>query len=228
MRKACLFLAAMLMVMPTMVLAEGTEQIIGVSVSVESSGVSLPTPKTILECPGDLAEDADPWTQGCAAAPGISFSDLQTKLADGVTDADCFYAPKYFIVYLYPDAWGGVGYQIDQNFVWTTDGIPPESLVFTAVYSPNDKYLGYGPQGNKPGDALLGTSGTGGREQAVGTHRVYYSGSGGKPVIVRAQYGIPPLVSDSEDDIYPGWKKLPKSTPVGTYSGTLTITISPT
>jgi len=232
MKKVCLFLtvAAMLLVMSTMVLAEeNTQQSIGVSVSVDSSGVSLPIPKTIRKCPGTLdPKTGDPWSSECSAASDISFGDLTTTLSDG-SDAGCFYAPDFFIVYLYPDAWGGVGYQIDQNFVWTTAGIPDESLVFTAVYSDQDRYAGLPAQGDMPSGALLGTSGDGAPEQAVGTHRVYKSDPTNKLVIVRAQYGLPPVpASGNKDDIYSGWKPVPKSTPATTYSGQLTITISPT
>ena len=203
------------------------------SVSVSASlphGVSLADP-VLIQCEGDIGDSADPWTHSACSVKetgGIDFGELTHEFPDE-TGAGCFFSPTWFIVYLYPDAWGGAGYDITQTFQWTTGTLRTDSedcLVFTAVYSEDDRYEG-AATGQGPIPGTLGNNGA--PQSAVGTDLTVYESEavGGTPVIVRAQYGIPPYpASGDPDDIFPGWTPLSKKQEAGPYGGTVYFTIT--
>ncbi len=217
-----------------------TTQSIGVSVTIPAPGVSIPSGKTILRCPGTMPTSGDPWTYpGCVKnLTTMDFGTLTHLLSDG-KGAGCFFGPNYFIVYLYPDVWGGVGYEITQSFSWTTAGFPSSALVMTAVYSREDRYdlngdgdvndPGETPQGDKPAAAVLGNAGLP-QLAAGGVRQVYKSEKPGSARIVRAQYGLPPYPGTDatlpENNRPTGWAPVPLTLGQGTYSGTATITIT--
>jgi hypothetical protein len=144
------------------------------------------------------------------------------KTPTGADDggAGCFYGEDFFIVYLYPDAWGGRGYELRQ----ATASFPSpvaNSVVLTPVYSRDDAYSGQGAQGDLISGETLGTP--------------VLARSGGlilrakRPRIVRAQYSIPPFpaAGDPNPVSDPAWVPVPLTTPSGTYvSGSITIAIT--
>ncbi len=218
-------LTVLLMGVSSLALA-ATSQQITIKATVPAPGVSLPTTKTIIKCPGTMPASGDPWSYpGCVKdLTEINFGTLTNVLTDG-SNAGCFYAPDYFIVYLYPDVWGGIGYEVKQSFAWAGTGLPSNSLVFTAVYSNDDHYDGKPAQGPKPTGATLGNNGN---SQAAtgGAKTVYKSEKPGKPRIFRAQYGLPPYPAAGDPDPFAGWAPVPVTQAQGTYTGTLTLTIS--
>ena len=209
------------------------QQEIGVSATLDH-GVYLPADPVIRKCPGTMPETGDPWSYpGCTEADSLNFGTLEHRIEIGgeLVDAACFYSPDYFIVYLYPDVWGGVGFEITQTFQWNTplDAASDNCMVFTAVYSPEDRYAGMdGGQGDMPSGASLGNNGA--PQSAVSpaqNGRVYLDAAPGEPRIMRAQYGIPPYpASGDADDIFSGWEPLSKTQQHGNYTGKVTFTIT--
>ena len=186
-------------------------------------GVSLADPY-VLSCDEDPG-DGNPWTLCDELGSGatMDFGTL-THLLDDNTNAGCFFAKRHFKVYLYPDAWGGAGYEIKQQFTWDQDllGDSEKCLVVVPVYSSQDAYAGAGGQGDMPATADLGD-----RSVAINNSVVYTSDKPGTPVIVRAEYGIPPYpASGDPNDNAPGWVPLSKKQETGTYGGTVTFTIT--
>ena len=218
-----LLIATMIFVVPSVASALS----LTVSATV-ASGTNLGA-HTVLECTGyNYNDNGDPWTQ-CSnkgAATALNFGTLTTRLLDtggaDIGGADCFYASKFFIVYLYPDAWGGKGYDLKQTAASFPSAIA-NSVVMTPVYSPNDAYSGQGAQGELNvapysgevyGNAVLAVTG-GSILKAK------------RPRIVRAQYSIPPIPKVGDPLPAPNWKKVPLTTTAGTYaSGSITISIT--
>jgi len=202
-----------------------------------TSGVSLPTP-AVLRCPGTMSTTANPWTTCSISSSGVDFGTLTNVLANG-RGAGCLYASDFFIVYLYPNAWGGVGYDITQTFTWSNAGTGSalnKALVLTPYYSNLDEFdlngdndtddPGEDPQGARPSGSTLGaqTLGAGGSSKAI-----YKSEKPGSARIVRAQYGLPPYrdPNNANDTRPSGWEPVPESLGANTYTGNLVITIAP-
>ncbi|MFH1281209.1 MAG: hypothetical protein ABIH91_00625 [Candidatus Omnitrophota bacterium] len=186
-------------------------------------GVSLPKTNTILKCPGTMKDSDDPWKICSAAGSGIDFGTLAHTLSDG-SQAGCFYGANFFIVFLYPAAWGGAGYTLNQQFTWSTPGFQPESLVFTPAYVAADKFCSTCPeQGSRPSGSTLGSVGP-----ATGSayKLIYNSGKPGLNRIIRAVYGIPPSPEAGKSLPFTGWKPVPLTQTTGNYQGTLRITIT--
>lgn len=242
MKKLCLLLAVSVLLLGLNSVAFA-QQTIGVAATV-TSGVSLPSTKLIRKCSGTLTASEDPFTSAkCsdASTTGITFGTLLNTLPDG-TDADtlpdpagCFYDPDFFIVYLYPAAWGGLGYTVSQTFTWSPTGIGNNSLVLSSVYSPQDRFSATGPiQGAKPTGSFVGASTNTAdlvNSQAAaggGAKQIYKSEKPGQGVIIRAQYGLPPYPDTTKGETIPftGWVPVDLKTAAAPYSGNVVITIA--
>ncbi len=188
-------------------------------------GVSLPSTNTILRCPRVLLDTEDPFAVCSAAGSGINFGTLRHTFTDG-SQAGVFFAPDFFMVFLYPTAWGGAGYTLNQRFAWTTPLLDSNggqsSLVFTPVYSPGDKLCPTcDPQLGQPAGSSLGVAGP---ATGATAKLIYSSGKPGLNRIIRAVYGIPPVPATGVP--FTGWYPVPLTRPAGTYQGTLTISIT--
>jgi len=232
MKKICILTVIAAMVLGAYGTSFAAGQTFSIKVAVPASSVSLPATRTILRCIGsqfDANPNANPWeTQNCtnvSTTGTLDFGTLTSVLATGV-GAGCYYAPNFFIVYLYPVATGGVGYQLTQSFTWTSGSLPSKSLVMTPVYAREDSFdpINPTPQGDMPGLAQLGSRVAATTAGAL----IYKSEVPGSGRIVRAQYSIPPIpASGLPNDIFDGWTPVPLSQPASTSTaGTLTITIA--
>lgn len=166
----------------------------------------------------------------------LDFGELTTRLYDsGGQDAGgagCFYGRDFFIVYLYPDAWGGKGYQLTQSAATFGTIAIGKACVFTPVYAAADAYdfngdgditdPGEGQQG-----ALIGTET--GWNPDINKDKLCTTGGqilkAKRPRIVRAQYGIPPKPGTGQSRPS-GWEAIPLTQPADTYSGNITITLT--
>jgi len=228
MKKLSLILVgALILGIPSIILAASP-----ISLTVTTaipSGTNLGTQK-VFDCPG-YKTISDPFID-CSdkgAATTLKFHgkletdplvfvlyDTAGNPKPAPNGAGVFYALNYNIVYLYPDAWGGVGYQLSQN---AAGGLPiplQNSLVMTPVYSDKDKFqwpdLTYHEQGiliagEVKGPAVLAKNGG-----SILTAR--------RARIVRAEYGIPP------SSLVSGWAGIPLTTSASTYTGGVTITLT--
>jgi hypothetical protein len=125
-------------------------------------------------------------------------------------------------VYLFPDAWGGKGYQLQQS-VGTFSSAIQNSVVRTAVYSADDKYTTTGS-----GQGALNATELANNPQLNVAALAKDAGlilKAKRPRIVRAEYGIPPFAG-SGDSRPTGWQAVPLETPSGDYSGSITITMT--
>ena len=221
-------IGVMVLAMPAMAAPIG----LTVNASVQG-GTSLGT-HTLIACNGyNYNPSANPWTQAACYSiveggtvltfGGINgVGPLTNRLlnASGIDigGAGCFYGANFFIVYLYPDAWGGYTYELRQQAA--APGVLGDALVFTPVYSVDDKY---DPDGS--GQGALGIGEELGTQQLARNDALILESYKGR--IVRAEYGIPPLQDpDDPDDTRPtGWSAIPLSTPTGSYSASVTITL---
>lgn len=230
-------IVALILCMPSLASALS----LGVSATV-TSGTSLGT-YDLIACNGYNWSDGDnPWTS--AACYSIKTKQtvtvplvfggkggvgaLVTKLYDAsgqeTVGADCFYAANFYIVYFYPDAWGGKGYQISQSSATLPLAIQ-DSVVFTPVYSPSDMFKWVGgevaqgalDQGTEPTD-----------NPDINKSKLARTGGlilkSKRARIVRAQYGIPPKPGPSNASSI-GWQAIPLTATAGTYSASLTISL---
>lgn len=192
-----------------------------------SSGTTM-GPHTLLQCVGhSYVKTTSPFSQCTNMGAGLSmnFGTLTTRLLtpSGLDDggAGCFYSDFFYIVYLYPDAWGGKGYEIKQDPGTAFSTAIANAVVMTPVYSIDDKYdgdiIGQG--------ALLGT-------EVLGSPILAKNGGSilraRRARIVRAEYGIPPIPDPTvPTDTRPAtWSSVPLTTAVGTYNGSVKITLS--
>ncbi|MDD5254796.1 MAG: hypothetical protein PHR11_01930 [Candidatus Omnitrophica bacterium] len=183
----------------------------------------------LLSCAGYSYNSAgDPWAQcqNLGAGTAMSFGPLTSRLLDAgggdAGGAGCFYASTFFIVYLFPDAWGGSGYQITQTT--TADPAISSALVFTPVYAQEDSYgAGQAAQGALTGDEAAANP-------QIGVTRLATEGGlilqARRPRIVRAEFGIPPFPG-AGDTRPANWQAIPVETQNGTYSATITISAAP-
>ena len=147
-----LAIVVMIFAIPSIAKAAAGDISLTVSASV-NSGTALGT-HTLLKCTGhSYNPGGDPFVQ-CSKPTDqttLAFGTLTNRLlkADGSDDggADCFYGGSFYIVYLYPDVWGGKGYDLKQN-AGTFSATIQNSVVMTPTYSSSDKYLGQPAQGD--------------------------------------------------------------------------------
>lgn len=202
---------------------------LGVSASV-SSGTSL-GPHIMLKCDGATYNTSgDPFAQctNQGTATSLGFGTLTTRLYNSsgtdIGGAGCFYGRDFFIVYLYPDAWGGKGYELKQNAGTFLSAIQ-DSVVRTPVYSNSDKYLGA-----TTGQGDLNSNEESWNPQLTPSVSALAKNAGlilksKRARIVRAEYGIPPLPGTGQTRPT-GWSEIPLTTAAGSYSGSVAITIT--
>lgn len=202
---------------------------ISLSVSAQvSSGTSV-SGFTLLKCMGfNYNPGGDPFTQctNLGTATSLNFGTLTTRLFNSsgtdIGGAGCFYGKEFFIVYLYPDAWGGKGYELKQNAASFSSAIS-SAIVRSAVYSDQDKYSGQSAQG------VLDAQEEGWNPQLTPSVPALAKDAGlilksKRPRIVRAEYGIPPFPAVGESRPT-GWHEIALTTPAATYSGNVVITL---
>jgi len=218
-----LFVAALIVALPVLARADIS---LTVSASVDS-GTSLGT-HTLLRCTGyNYNTSGDPFVQcsNLGTQTAMAFGSLTNRLlkTDGTDDggADCFYGGVFYIVYLYPDVWGGKGYDLKQN-AGTFSATIQNSVVMTPTYSSSDKYLGQSAQGDLNPAGITG--------EVKGPAVLAKDGGSilkaRRPRIVRAEYGIPPKPKVGESRPA-NWQAVPLTTPGGTsYTGSVVITLT--
>jgi hypothetical protein len=199
--------------------------------AVADSGTTLGT-HAMLKCTGyNYNSSGDPWTQctNLGAATTMNFGTLTHSLKDTAGnetgDAGCFYGGSFFIIYLFPDCWGGKGYDLKQSTPIFSNEIK-DAVVRTAVYSKDDKYSGAAAQGDLTTAELalnpqLGVSYL--ARDTVEAHARILKAKRAR--IVRAEYGIPPYPKTGETRPT-GWLAIEKTTLAGTYSGSAKITLT--
>lgn len=230
-----ILVGAMILAVPAMAEA------ISLSVSAKvTSGTSLGT-HTVLACNGySYDKNGDPWSQfyakyegGNTLAFGGKNGDTTTGLVNRLYNSDgediggagCFYAANFFIVYLYPDAWGGKGYELKQQV--TAPTVLQKALVFTPVYSADDRYdptatVGQGDLTNEE-EGWNPDINVSQLAHSPVTPLLILKAKRGR--IVRAEYGIPPY--PGEGDTRPtDWEPIPLETPTGTFTTSVSITLT--
>jgi len=197
---------------------------LGVTTSI-TGGASLGQ-HVLLECTGYSYNPAgDPWTQCTSTVGGTTFAfgTLSTRLKDSggndVGGAGCFYAEKFFIIYLFPDAWGGTGYQLNQVATSSSSAIL-NALVFAPVYASADKYSVSGAaQGAMSAQEVTDNPNINVATQAKNSAMIFKSKTAR---IVRAEYGIPPFPASGS----PVGTPVPISTPNNSYTVSITISLT--
>ncbi|MFA6217073.1 MAG: hypothetical protein WDL87_05410 [Candidatus Omnitrophota bacterium] len=187
----------------------------------------------VLKCKGySYVATGNPWTQctNLGSVTTMNFGTLTHSLKDtaGVEtgDAGCFYAEDFFIIYMFPDCWGGKGYDLQQ----TTQTFPSaidDAVVRTAVYAKEDKYSTTGPEQGALTAAEITLNPQLGvtylaKDITTGHNRILKAK---RARIVRAEYGIPPFAKTGETRPT-GWTAIDKGTLAGTYSGSVRITLT--
>jgi len=221
---AIIVAVVMMLAMPLVARAD-----ISLSATASVTGGTALGPHALLKCTGySYSKTGDPWAQctNLGTSTALAFGSLTPRLKDSggndIGAAGCFYGEYFFIVYLFPDAWGGKGYQLQQNAATFSTEINT-SVVRTAVYSSDDKYSASGSaQG-----ALNATELADNPQINVG----YLAKDFGlilkakRPRIVRAEYGIPPYPGTG-DSRPTGWAPVSLTTAAGDYSGAITLSMT--
>ena len=232
----------LIVMLVTMLAIPSTALAIGLTVTATiSGGTSLGTHK-VIACNGyNYDEAGDPWTQAACYNTNNGNSlrfggkngvvNLATHLYNpagtDIGGSDCFYGVNFFIVYLYPDAWGGKGYQLKQTST-VADVDIGKALVFTPVYSDQDKFLW--PDGTYHTQGVLNSAEETANPQLtpsiskLATTADALILKAGRARIVRAEYGIPPKPGTGQTRPS-GWVAIPITKTAGTYTGSITITL---
>lgn len=173
----------------------------------------------------DGNEDNDPWTNSTEES-SMHLDTLMHLLDDG-SDAGVWYSEAGFCVVIFAQPYGDP-YEIKSTCLGLTSGgnpLPAGSFGLTPVYSAKDRWNGVDPtteQGAMPIGASLGTAGP-----AITANKLIYSSESGIGTarIIQAYYGLPPYEIGGADP-FPGYDPIPLTQAAGTYTGTVTITIS--
>lgn len=199
------------------------------SVSLSTTAtVSASSPEltVILKQIDDGDPDKNPWT-GSTDVTSMTLGPLIHIFDDG-TDAGIWFAKRFFAAMIFTQSFGKP-YNINSSSTGLTSGtntLPGAAFVLAPGYAAEDRFNGADPlseQGPMPTGASLGAKGS-----AVGTDKLVYSSETGTTVkgrILRAFYGVPPKNADGTDP-YSGWVGVPLSQAPGSYSGTVTLTIT--
>lgn len=222
-----LLVIALILVMPQVVKAD-----ISLSVSATVTTGTALGQHTLLKCTGCSYDvSGNPWTQctNQGTSTSLGFGILTTRLLASGTCADvggagCFYGKDFFIVYLFPDAWGGKGYELKQKAATFSSAIR-NTVVRTPVYSKEDRYLGA-----TTGQGDLNSDEETWNPQLTPSVSALAKNAGlilksKRPRIVRAEYGIPNFPGTGQTRPT-GWKAIPLTTAAGSYTGSATITIT--
>lgn len=199
------------------------------SVSLSTTAtVSASSPEltVILKQIDDGDPDKNPWT-GSTDVTSMTLGPLIHIFDDG-KDAGIWFAKRFFAAMIFTQSFGKP-YNINSSSTGLTSGtntLPGAAFVLAPGYAAEDRFNGADPlseQGPMPTGASLGAKGS-----AVGTDKLVYSSETGTTVkgrILRAFYGVPPKNADGTDP-YSGWVGVPLSQAPGSYSGTVTLTIT--
>lgn len=240
-------IATLLLVLPTAAFA------LSLSVTASVSSGTTPGNVVVLKCNGwkfiDPLALTDPWnTANCPTKTPLAFTGSTTfdfgtlthylldtnGNEDPAKNAGCFFSKNFYIVYLYPDAWGGKGYELRQTASFGDVDVQ-KAVVFTPVYAANDEYDINGDSdtsdpGEDPQGTLDGTE-TGLNPDINKSKLATTSGAlilkAKRPRIVRAEYGLPPQKADGTPWAT-GWVALPtsKSLTGNPYTGNVQITLT--
>lgn len=214
------------------------------SVKVNVAGGTSLGPHKLLQCRGYKVSDPkkfDPWFgDNCPvrvdSGTSLDFGTLTTRLFDSsgkeTTGAGCFYGRDFFVVYFYPDAWGGKGYEITANGNFMDPDLQ-KAVVFTPVYAPEDKWdfngdgdfndTDEGEQGPLTGFEPSWNPEINKDKLAHGSNLKILKAK--TKHIVRAQVGIPPYPKEGEPRPS-GWDAIDLSKAAGTYEGQIVITLT--
>jgi hypothetical protein len=235
-----------LMLAGAMVLAVAcvAEAEIGLTVSAQiTSGTSMGT-HTMISCNGyNYDSEASPWTQAACysiseGGTSLTFGGINgvgglvTQLYDSggspIGGADCFYAANFHIVYLFPDAWGGAGYEVRQSPA-ALPGVITDSVVLTPTYSEDDEFCYGTPQTCIAQGTLNSSEETWNPQLTPSVSVLARNGSlllrSNRGRIIRAEYGIPPY-PDTGETRPTGWSAIPLTATAGTYTATVNITMT--
>jgi len=217
---------------------------IGLTVSARvTEGTSMGT-HTLISCNGyNYDAGASPWTQAACYSISSGGTDLTfggkngaeglvTTLYDSsgapTVGADCFYAANFHIVYLFPDAWGGAGYEVRQSAA-TLPGTITNAVVRTPTYSEDDQFC-YGTPQVCVDQGALNSSEETWNPQLTPSVTALARNEGlilrsNRARIIRAEYGIPPKKADGTPWCT-GWSAIPLTATAGSYTANITITMS--
>ena len=195
-----------------------------IDVSAEVPDSSPEISVTILKLTGD-DPDNNPWTDSDEVF-SMNFGTLKHTFKDD-SEAGLWFSDVSFCVVIYAQPYGKP-YEIRSTCAGLVSGshaLPAGSFGLTPVYNENDEWKwskGSKKQGSMPEGAELGTPGP-----AIATNKLIYSSEleKGTARIIQAYYSIPPKKKDGSDP-YEGFQPIPLDQPPGTYTGTVTITIS--
>ncbi|RJP28664.1 MAG: hypothetical protein C4533_02400 [Candidatus Omnitrophota bacterium] len=195
-----------------------------------TSGTALGA-HALLRCVGySYNPSGDPFAQctSLGTSTSLNFGTLSTRLRNSsgqdIGGAGCFYGENFYIVYLYPDAWGGKGYELKQSAATFSPAIQ-NSVVRTPVYSESDMY-----SGQTTGQGALTATEESNNPQLTPSVSALAKNAGlilkaKRARIIRAEYGIPPFPGTG-DSRPTGWEAVSLETAAGTYSGTVTLTMT--
>ncbi|MCD6228955.1 MAG: hypothetical protein J7K17_05730 [Candidatus Omnitrophica bacterium] len=170
--------------------------------------------------------DNNPWTNSTEVT-SMNFGTLKHTFSDG-SEAGLWFSNAGFCVVIYAQPYGQP-YEIKSTCTGlvseNNDQLPAGSFGLTPAYSEVDEWTWLGgsqEQGPMPDGAQLGTPGP-----AIATDKLIYSSEPGTGTarIIQAYYSIPPRKSDGSNP-YNDFEPIPLDQPPGTYTGTVTITIS--
>ena len=183
---------------------------------------STPELTVVLKQIDDGDPDKNPWT-GSTTVTSMTLGPLIHILDDG-TDAGIWFAKRFFAAIVFTQPFGKP-YNINSTSTGLTSGadtLPGAAFVLSPAYSAQDEWSEGNPQGAMPSGASLGPKGS-----AVGTNKLVYSSETGAATgrIIQAYYGVPPKNADGTSP-YSGWSGVPLSQAPGSYSGTVTLTIT--
>lgn len=168
--------------------------------------------------------DNNPFT-GSTTATSLTFGTLTHLLSDG-SEAGGWFANRFFCAVVFTQPFG-LPYEVRHTGTAATSGVnalPNGSFGITPVYSSTDEFSPGVPQGAMPVGATLGTAGS-----AVIVNKLVYSSEPAPgPAtarIIQVYYSLPPDGPGGVDP-FPGYQQIPLSQPTGSYSATVTLTIT--
>ena len=185
---------------------------------------SSPEISVIIRKFTDANPDNNPWTNSTEVS-SMDFGGL-THLLVGGDEAGVWYSQAGFCVVVYAQPYGDP-YEIKSTCLGLSSGsnsLPAGCFGLTPVYSADDRWGGAGgeTQGDMPAGAWLGDAGP-----AITTGKLIYSSETGVGTarIIQAYYGLPCYKTGGADP-FPDYDPIPLNQAAGTYTGTVTITIS--
>lgn len=160
---------------------------------------------------------------------GILSKDLKDTTGQVTSGAGCFYAEDYFVLYFFPDAWGGKSYEFTQKSCTVSNAAVGKAMVMTPVYAKEDQF-------KLPDGTFVAQGDLTSTEQALNPqlNQSILATAGSNALIlkadrariVRAEYGIPPFPASGQTRPN-GWEAIPVSTPAQTgITGTIVFSLA--